>query len=117
MYYLNGAVYDPTTNTVSTVDPVFDNKGNFLGYEEDQINLDPAIFINYEEIRPYNRKTRIMIINEKLAMGEMEVKECKDCHRYYISCKNEVDWYAGKGMKPPVRCASCRKEKRENERR
>ena len=45
-----------------------------------------------------------------------DVKVCKDCGRYFIQSQDEVDWFIERDMKPPVRCITCRK-KRKNEKK
>ena len=45
-----------------------------------------------------------------------DVKVCKDCGRYFIQSQDEVDWFIERDMKPPVRCITCRK-KRKNDKK
>lgn len=38
-----------------------------------------------------------------------EVKKCKSCGEYFIQTYDERVWYEGNNLKPPKRCAGCRK--------
>lgn len=48
-------------------------------------------------------------------MAEYETKEvqCKDCPKKFTLTAEAQKFFAGKGLKNPVRCGDCRKKKRE----
>ena len=37
-----------------------------------------------------------------------DVKKCKECGEYFWQTDEERSWFAGKNMKNPCRCYSCR---------
>lgn len=59
-------------------------------------------------------------LNNDIMLGKFELKQCKDCHRYFIITKSEIEWFNERGLVAPKRCTNCRaknkKEKKENER-
>lgn len=43
---------------------------------------------------------------------EQKIK-CKDCGETFTITQEELKWYEDKGFKPPKRCKSCRKFRKE----
>ena len=50
--------------------------------------------------------------NVMVDLKQIFVKECKDCHTSFILESDENNWFIAQGMKPPVRCYTCRKKRR-----
>jgi len=50
-------------------------------------------------------------LNQDLVSGEMEIKKCKDCGKFFLFNKVEKENFLNKGLALPKRCYACRKSK------
>lgn len=50
-------------------------------------------------------------LNNDLKNGDIVVKTCRDCGRYFILTMERINWFLDKGLKEPRRCDSCLKYK------
>ncbi len=52
--------------------------------------------------------------NADLASGKLFLKKCKGCGEYFFTNADEEEWFRGRGLKSPLRCTTCRKQRKQN---
>ena len=51
-------------------------------------------------------------LNAEIARGDYSLVKCKDCSRYFLLPKEEIEWFEDRGLVAPKRCPVCRKKKK-----
>lgn len=66
----------------------------------------------YFSVNENNAKIRADELNQAMRDGSASVIRCKSCNNFLLQYEEEKRWYINKGLNPPKRCSSCRKNKR-----
>ncbi len=83
---------------------------------EDWVSLD-----DYDCLYRVNAEWRFATTADKILKynthPDFVYKKCKDCGKVYALDETEKEWFEHHDMRPPVRCETCRKKRREGSER
>ncbi len=96
--------YDEKTNRLYYVD--FTVKNEFDFSNEPETNLYDAE--NGHNIHEDSFMKDLNEMNEEIANDLTKIIKCKDCSKYFILPKLEIEWFNDHDLNLPKRCPKCR---------